>query len=86
MRLMRAAWPGYFQARERQARELSDLLGQAQDLTVLLDRLERLEAAPKPPRRAIATIRALAPCTAVDTAGGGDRQRPTAAGRRRARP
>ena len=60
MRLMRAAWPGYFQARERQARELSDLLGQAQDLTVLLDRLERLEATQKPPRRAIATIRAAA--------------------------
>jgi CHAD domain-containing protein len=43
MRLVEAAWPGYFAARAEEAEALSELLGRAQDLTLLIGRLEKSE-------------------------------------------
>ena len=39
MRLVEAGWPAYFRARAEEAKEISDLLGKAQDLTLLLRHL-----------------------------------------------
>lgn len=40
MRLLEAGWPAYFEARAEQAREVSEWLGQAQDLTLLIGHVQ----------------------------------------------
>lgn len=40
MRLVEAGWPGYFGARAEEASTISDLLGRAQDFTLLIDHLD----------------------------------------------
>lgn len=45
MRLVEAGWPAYFKARAEEAKEISELLGKAQDLTLMLRHL-RMEPPP----------------------------------------
>lgn len=50
MRLVQAGWPDYFEARANAAREISDLLGRAQDQTLLIGCLEGLGSDALPPK------------------------------------
>ncbi len=60
MRVMEAGWPAYFQSRAQEAKAVSELLGQSQDLSLLVRWLEAQPEGIKPAEAAdlIATARA----------------------------
>lgn len=57
MRLIEAGWPAYFRARADEAKAISELLGKAQDLTLMLRHL-RNEAPASISRKALAGLKA----------------------------
>lgn len=60
MRLIEAGWPAYFGARAEEARAVSDLLGRAQDLTLLIGHIASGKSPDKPDKQTGGSILALA--------------------------
>ncbi len=56
MLLLREAWPEYFVARADEAKEVSELLGQAQDLTLLITKIKHAVGSHVTPAKAEAVV------------------------------